>query len=311
MAVADLYAVEMLLAAFAGGVFGAAIGALPSFAFTGFLVIAGELYNVVQRHLALAGDGTAIADVAITSNVAFGPVLGPHITFGGGAFGVFGYWVATVSTTFGLPWDPVAMGVVLSALAHRAAFGYDLVGASLGRLLDMSPYERRSGVAADGGRPAVEPWMSYAYEWPSVSMLGLAVGVLGAYVAYYTASPFLAFGISAASVLFVVAGVERIPITHHITLPASTVVLAVVPGKLATLTPAVVAAALPLWQALVLGAGAGLVGALAGELCQRVFFAHADTHLDPPAASIVVTSFLVGVLALVGVLPGSVWVPLP
>ena len=50
-------------------------------------------------------------------------------------------------------------------------------------------------------------------------------------------------------------------------------------------------------------AGFGLVGAIVGELSQRVFYAHAETHLGPPAASIAVTSFLIDVLAMVSVLP--------
>ena len=58
-------------------------------------------------------------------------------------------------------------------------------------------------------------------------------------------------------------------------------------------------------------AALGVLGGLLGELFQRVFYAHAETHLDPPAASIVVTSGVVAALALVGVLPTAAWVPLP
>jgi hypothetical protein len=198
----------------------------------------------------------------------------------------------------------VALGVVGSALAHRAALGYTVVGVPARGWLDMSE------VATDGGRPA-EPWLPHQSRWVDVAALGLVVGVLGAYVTYRTASPFLAFGVSAATLVFIVAGVERIPVTHHITLPASTVVLAAVPGAGAGLTPAELAAALGLWEALALGAALGLVGALLGELAQRVFYAHAETHLDPPAASIVGSSLLLGVAALAGVLPSPVWIPLP
>jgi hypothetical protein len=38
----DLWIIGMILAAFAGGAFGAAIGALPAFVFTGFMVMLGE-----------------------------------------------------------------------------------------------------------------------------------------------------------------------------------------------------------------------------------------------------------------------------
>lgn len=181
----------------------------------------------------------------------------------------------------------------------------------------MSPYTRSldgqadSDAVADGGRPAVEPWLPYQFRWGNVLMLGFVVGVLGAYVAYLTASPFLAFGISVVALVFLNADVADIPVTHHMSLPASTAVLALVDAPAGHLTPSVVIGSVPLGEALLIGAGFGIVGALFGEILQRILYAHAETHLDPPAASIVVTSFLIAVLALVGVLPSSVWIPIP
>lgn len=354
MALSELWALEMLLAAFAGGAFGAAIGALPSFSLAGLMVIVGELYTLAHRTL-----GVDAAPVEITGSIAFGVVLGPHVAFGGGAaavayaakrgyldtdfeyhdakhitrglgsrpdvlavggiFGIVGYWIATLSATLGLPTDPVALGVVVSALLHRVAFGYSLIGAASSNLFDMTPFEqgkrRTSDGAArtDGGhsRWVVEPWLPYQYRWTHVVMLGLVVGILGAYLAYLTASPFLAFGISVVALVFLNAGVAEIPVTHHMSLPASTVVVASVNAPTSPLTPTTISQVLPLGDALVLGAAFGVVGALVGELAQRVFYAHADTHLDPPAASIVVTSFLIAVLAMASILPSTAWIPLP
>jgi hypothetical protein len=353
MAVSELWALEMLLAAFAGGAFGAAIGALPSFALAGLMVIVGELYELVGQTA-----GVESVPVDITSSIGFGVVLGPHIAFGGGAaalayaakrghldtefeyheakhvtrglgskpdvlavggvFGVLGYWIATLSGTLALPTDPVALGVVGSALIHRLVFGYSLVGAELSRLLDMGPFERGqrrespSTVHADGGRRrfVVEPWLPYQYRWSNVLVLGIVVGILGAYVAYITASAFLAFGISVVALFFLNADVAKIPVTHHMSLPASTVVVASV-DTTGPVTPAAVPGAIGLGEALVLGATLGAVGALVGELAQRVLYAHADTHLDPPAASIVVTSLLIATLAMVEVLPTAAWIPTP
>lgn len=353
MVVETLLAWEMLLAAFAGGAFGAAIGALQSFTLAGFIVIVGELYALAHRTI-----GTGGLSVDITGSVAFGVVLGPHIAFGGGAaavayaskqgyldtefeyheakhitrglgsrpdvlavggvFGIIGYWIATLSTTLGLPTDPVALGVVLSALIHRVSFGYNLIGATPGRLLDMSPFERNERQQPDGtyttdggyGQLIVEPWLPYQYRWSHVTGLGAIVGILGGYVAYMTGSAFLAFGISVTALAFLCADVADIPVTHHMSLPASTAVLASVDAS-GPLTPAIVAQAVSLGDAVVLGGIFGVIGALVGEVAQRCFYAHADTHLDPPAVSIVVTSFLIAVLALFGVLPNSVWIPLP
>lgn len=351
MAVGELLAWELLLAAFAGGAFGAAVGALQSFSLAGLMIVVGELYALVYRTIG------ADAPVDITDSIGFGVVLGPHVAFGGGAaavafaakrgyletdfeyheakhvtrglgsrpdvlavgglFGMVGYAVATASVALGVPTDPVALGVVLSALAHRVAFGYDLVGADARRLFDMSPFERgeRRGdadVVPDGGQAplVVEPWLPYQYRWGHVTALGAVVGILGAYVAYVTASAFLAFGISVVALAFLCAGVAEIPVTHHMSLPASTVVLASVDGG-GPVTPGLVAEAVPLGEALLLGAAFGIIGALLGEVAQRVLYAHADTHLDPPAASIVVTTFLIATLALVGLLPNAAWIPLP
>jgi MFS family permease len=348
------WTVELFVAAFAGGVFGAAIGALPSFAFTGFLVVVGETYRVVRAGLGSEAAGLPDAGV-VTGAIAFGPVLGPHVAFGGGAaaaayaaregyidpefdyhpakyitagvgtrvdvllvggaFGVVGHLVFAVSKTLAVPVDPVALGVVVSALAHRTVLGYSVVGRPTGGWFDMTPFEREEtrtdAVATDGGtaRLAVEPWLPHQYRWSGVALLGLAVGALGGYVAYLTASPFLAFGLSAASLVYINAGVDRIPVTHHVTLPASVAVLAAVPG--APSTAAAVAAALPAWQALAIGAAFGLLGALLGELSQRVLYAHAETHLDPPAASIVCSTLVVGALVLASVFPHTAVVPLP
>ena len=80
MPFSDLWAIEMLLAAFAGGAFGAAIGALPSFSLAGLMVIIGELYKLAGRTM-----GVESLPVDITGSIGFGVVLGPHVAFGGGA----------------------------------------------------------------------------------------------------------------------------------------------------------------------------------------------------------------------------------
>jgi hypothetical protein len=354
----DMWA-YMALAAVAGGAFGAAIGALPAFCFTGFMVIAGEAVNILQSELAGVTDlPTGEIAVGVTGSVAFGPIFGPHISFAGGVaaaayaakhgkmqsgfdyhnakdityalgtepdvlavgglFGVLGLTITRFSATTGLPWDPIAIAVVLSAVASRLVFGYPIIGKARGEgLLDMTPFEREEmraagagggggeeAAAADGGtvqadRLAVEPWLPHQYEWANVAAIGLVAGLVGGFVALETGSAFLAFGISAASLIFLQLGVEQIPVTHHMTLPASTAALAAAPLGLSDPALILVAAAF------------GAYAALVGELVQRIFYAHSDTHLDPPAAAIVVGTFTVAVLYFAGVFPSAAWVPLP
>jgi len=348
----------LLIASFGGGAFGAALGALPAFIFTGFMVIAGEAANVLKSELAGTGmiDDPSALSVGLTGSIGFGPVFGPHVAFAGGAaaaayaakegymdtgfdyheskniahalgtkpdvlavgglFGIFGMVVRQASQGVGAPWDPIAMGVVLSAVLHRLVFGYSIIGeVHSSSIFDLTPFEREEmrqtaeggDVVADGGavkqRLAVEPWLPHQYKWTGVAMIGLAVGILGAYIGLATGSYFLGFGISAASLVFLNCGVEQIPVTHHITLPASTAALVVVGGAGAggEVTLAALAA----------GTAFGVLGALLGEVVERVFYAHGDTHFDPPAASIVMTTFIIGVLGIVNVLPSSGWVPTP
>ncbi|WIV66258.1 hypothetical protein [Natrialbaceae archaeon AArc-T1-2] len=361
-----LFSLESLIAAFGGGAFGAAIGALPAFIFTGFLVIVGEAAVLVDP-----------GATAITDDVAFGPAFSPAVSFGGGAaatayaarqgylntgfryheaknvtralgtkpdvlavggaFGVLGFWLTELSVTLGMPYDPIAMGVVLSALFHRLILRYSLVGRVRGNVLDMSPFERgeRREPAPDGGqataeriehesgvrsriraRLVVEPWLPHQYRWGHVATTGLVAGILGAYVAVVTGSAFLAFGISAATLLFLNCGVENVPVTHHVTLPASTAALAVALGPdeiedapVPYNDAAVLAGSGSLEVALLVGAAVGIASALFGELFQRVFYAHGETHVDPPAAGIVFGTALVVALYLVTVLPTTVWVP--
>lgn len=156
------YIVFAIIAALGGGAFGAAIGALPSFIFAGFLVIAGAVEQ------ATTGSTTFYS-------AAFGPFFGPHVGFAGGcaahayaakytdlqshpdwayhdakniliplgahtdilAVGaLFGAgaqalklatdFVTGLSASYGFA--HVAWIVVASAFVHRAVFGYPLIG---------------------------------------------------------------------------------------------------------------------------------------------------------------------------------------
>ncbi|ERH09422.1 MAG: hypothetical protein J07HX64_01176 [halophilic archaeon J07HX64] len=67
--------------------------------------------------------------------------------------------------------------------------------------------------------------------------------------------------------------------------------------------------AVGLVPALGIGILFGLLGALIGEVHQRIFYAHASTHFDPPAAAIVVTTLIIALLAAAEVFAYGVWIP--
>jgi len=336
---------EIWIGAAAGGAFGAALGALPAFVFTGFLVMTGGLSAAPGGQEAVGGIG-----------VGFGPVFGPHISFAAGAaaaayaaknglmesgfdyhngkdigfalgsrpdilavgaaFGMFGVALEQTLRQLAVPTDPIAITVVASAFLHRIVFGYSVVGvvsAKANGYMDMGPFEREEmreegTVPGDGGlegtdRLAVEPWLPNMYKWSHVAAIGLFAGLASAYATIQTGSAFIGFGISAASLVFLNLGVERIPVTHHITLPAGTAYLASVASGdalIAGVDPAV---------GLVIAGLFGVLGALIGEVFQRLFYAHGDTHVDPPAASIFITHSFICLLVAVGVMQTAVWVP--
>ena len=341
----------LVIAAAAGGAFGAAIGALPAFIFTGFVVFLGEGLGIINRQLGGAdiavGQGELVG--GLSGIIGFGAVTGPHIAFAGGVaasayagkkypemepddwdyhfgknilyafgtkpdilavgaiFGVFGALfnqfagaLLVVSGT-GVT-DSIALTVVVSAFVARGVFGYPIVGKSAGSgLLDMSPFEREEPhTAADGGevpmehqgRLATEPWLPHQYRWSGVTAIGLVGGILGGYIYIMTNSIFLGYAISAMSLLFLNLGVEKIPVTHHITLIGAVGAVVLLPD----FGPVV---------ALLAAGVFGAVSGLLGEVTQRLFYAHSGTHVDPPAMAIAIAMVGVAILEIVSVLPNA------
>jgi hypothetical protein len=271
-----------LLASFGGGVFAAAIGTLQAFIFTGFAVIAG---------VAMAGAG---GDAMLTQ-VAFGPLLGPHISFAGGVaatayaarrglmpngrdigvalmglnrpdvlligglFGVAGYLCERGLAGLGwVPWtDTIAVTVVLSAILVRLAFGRTGL---FGRVAMGGAQFRTSEDAR---------WLAWQETPGQIAAIGVGAGLASGFAALTLGAEgggaVLGFGIAAAALIFLHSG-GSLPVTHHIALPAALAALAS--------------------GSIVIGAVFGVLGAAAGEFYSRLFLIHGDTHIDPPAAAI-------------------------
>ncbi|AXH35610.1 hypothetical protein DVJ78_09510 [Humibacter sp. BT305] len=302
-----------ILAAAAGGFFGAALGALQAFIFTGFLVLAGVV--------ALIADPNS----TILSDVAFGPAFGPHIAFAGGVaaaayasrkseligkdivtplakfarpdvlligavFGLFGYFVQKLIAL--IPWfgqntDSVALTVIISAIVVRLIFGKS----GLFPKNDTGASGWAAYSPTDKGR-----WIEGQERFVPNTVLGIFVGLLSAFVAVTllqslpqlagSAQTFM-FGISAVSLMFLSFG-HAVPVTHHITLPAGVAAVTFLP---------IVGEA---WIAMLIGALGGLIGAWFAEFFSRLWLAHGDTHIDPPAAAIwPATTLILGAAAIV------------
>ena len=269
-------------AAFGGGMWGAAVGAVPAFIFTGILALLGAA-AAASGHSELVG-------------VAFGPVFGPHVSFGGGVaaaayaaskgklptgrdigsalmalrsvdvlvvgglFGVAGLLVNQALASAGASnWtDTIAVTVVLTNIVARLVWGKTSVFGTV-----SSPTGRRF-------RPDDSAtWLPWQQDFAHVLGIGLAVGLAAAYLAarsgLSTGADALSFGIATTVLIFLVMG-HKVPVTHHIALPAA---LGVLHGA-----------------GFVGGVFCGVAGAVLGEIASRVFLIHGDTHIDPPAVGI-------------------------
>ncbi len=286
------------------------IGDAAAFGGTGFTEAIG-LGPAIGPHVAFAG-GVAAAAYA-GRNARSGDETRYHpakdistplgssldVLAAGATFGLIGVLLARLSLSLSLPVEPVALAVVVSAFLHRLAFGYPLVGRIDSGVLDMTPFERgerRPEGGAGGGRLVVEPWLPQHYEWANVLVLGAAVGIAAGYIGVATGSVYLAFGLTAGSLLFLALGLDRLPVTHHMALPASIVAVGLADPRIGIVVAGVF----------------GILGAGLGEVAQRVLYARADTHFDPSFASILVTSLLIALLATAGTIdPAAVPYPVP
>jgi hypothetical protein len=276
----------LLPVAFAGGALGAAIGASAAFIFTGIFVLIGVA-------IAAGGGGKEFI-----GTVAFGPLLGPHVSFAGGVaaaafaaarghhatgrdlgrglagvnrpdvllvgglFGVIGFIVQALiaATPLGPQTDSIALTVFLSAVLVRLAFG-------------------KTGLFGDRSQPG--EWVAFQRDWPQVvslgAVLGLASAALVRTIGVDKGGDVVGFGFAATGLLFLHTG-TTVPVWHHIALPAA-IAFSVSGGSLAA------------------GAAAGVAGAVLGELFARAFLNHGDTHIDPPAAAIATLTLLLRLLA--------------
>ena len=176
--------------------------------------------------------------------------------------------------------DVIAVVVVVFAVITRVMFGKTSIFG------DLDDESRERGRFRPGGERV---WLGYQEGFLQVSVVGLGTGLLAAWIATQVAAfdpaliPFgvlLGYGFSATALILLQLGFS-VPVTHHMTLPASVAAIEVV-----------VLGGSPL-VAILVGAAAGILGAILGEVSSRLFLIHGDTHLDPPAISIIVMSVVI------------------
>lgn len=287
--------VYTLLAAFGGGVFGAAIGALPVFILTGVFAIVGGL-------IILAG---VAGDYSIPY-IAFGAWLGPHVTFAGGVaaaafaankskvmangaditvplystgyygallvggiFGMLGSVIVYFLGAYSIPTDHPGCVVFILAIITRLTLG------SSG-FCGVCPVE-------DADK---RPWFTGGTGMINHIILGFGIGavVCGVGQTLLNAGinkellgiyPVVCFGISATSLIFAQMG-GAIPASHHITLPS--------------------ALAFVLSGSVVVGILVAIINVLFGDFIAKTFNSYCDTHIDPPATVICITVLIINLV---------------
>jgi hypothetical protein len=291
-----------LLIAFGGGIYGAAVGGLPSFIMMGLAAAVGAGLTMINPDL--GGQFTGL--------VAWGPFLGPHVGFAGGAaaaayamkkgkiktgrdisiplmklkspdvllvggvFGALGYvlnWLLSfVPNIGGYPWTmTIALAIVINAIIARVMFGKTGVFGTV-----------RKGdsrwVVTD-----VASWLPWQEKPLELLTIGIGVGLPAAYIVLqFPDLLYLCFGFVTVFLVFLEYGTP-VPATHHIALAAGM---------------AIVVFGGDLWWGLAFA----LLAAYLCEIFAGLFVYHGDNHIDPPACALCITTTLQTILAVTGVM---------
>ncbi|GAA0305838.1 hypothetical protein [Halarchaeum salinum] len=336
----------LVIAALAGGALGAALGALPSFVFTGFVVFLGEGLAILQRSISgldVIPDGQLA--VGVTGVIGFGAVTGPHISFAAGVAASayvgkkypemnpkgWDYHLGkNITEAYGTKPDILAVGAifgVLGMLISQLSSGLGLptdgialsvfLTAMIARLVFGYPLIGKP--AGDGyfdmGPFEREESREQADDVPEGNAGRLAVEP-------WLPHQYKWVGVTAIGLVGGILGGYIWLKTGSVFLgygisAASLLFLNLGVAKIPvthhlTLLGAVGAViAMPMFgSALVALLAAGALGAITGivgEASQRVFYSHSGTHVDPPAMAIAAVMFAIGVCYLIGLLPNAAY----
>lgn len=283
-----------LLVSFAGGIFGAAIGALPVWILCGLAVLIGAAVNAatgdawftgavawgffIGPHTAFAGGAAAAAYAAKQKELSSGrdiltPLIGlnnPIVLLVGGIFGAIGYilfWlIRQVPDYNDIPWtNAIALAVILNMFIARLILGKT-------GLFGKNAKGTNRWIASESAC-----WLPYQSKPMQVLLVGIAVSIPSAYLAdLMPGSVGITFGFVAFLLIFMQFGF-KVPVTHHIALASS--VLTVATGN-------------PAW-----GVAFGIFSAYVGEISAGAFLCHGDTHIDPPTMALTICFTLHPLLA--------------
>lgn len=283
-----------LILAFGGGIVGALFGGTSLFIFIGLLVLVGS-------GIALVGGG----DTFLLQG-AFGPALGPHVSFVGGvaAAAFYGRHRQTVSqgqeyvessgafvgsdivTPLFKMHDPLTLlvGGIFGTIGYAVFTGLALLkvpfdpSATTVTIMGITARLLFGQSGMLGRYPATEK----RYDLSSNHLLFTLIWAVGLSLLTYqlvtlTKINIIVFGISAFSLLILYFGLQ-IPVSHHITLVAG----------IATLT----------FHSLLAAVIFGVIATFLGNFFQRTFNTYVDSHVDNSAFTIFTGTFLINLTVM-------------
>lgn len=290
----EQFSIFALAMAFGGGMFGAAIGGIPTFIMTG---IAASIEGIILLYGVQGG-------LAGTYNIAF-QIFVPNVIFIGAASSTAyagrkgllssGSNMTLSAYSTGAP-DALLVGGVFGALGYllRLVFMLPAVvavfptdtpcAAAITLMFFIRLFIGKSGVTGNKKLRAENQAGYFATGKPLVQciVLGIGFGCLSAGSAVALATlgfdisglPVMFFGMMAITLIFIMLGLNS-PATHHIAFLASFSVVC----SLSVIGPS---------GALIAGIIVGVVSSLVGDFCARTFNSFHDSHIDPPAFTILI-----------------------
>lgn len=285
-----------LIAAFGGGIIGAYMGALPAFILTGVIAIVGAAVSMaggsdftigfvafgsyLGPHVAFAGGVAAAAFAARRKKLASGTdilsclngLADPATLLVGGIFGVIGFLIHYVlGAVLHLNTDLPGFTVIISALLVRLCIGKTgLIGKFDGK------GKREYFTGGNGFVCNVIVGLGIGTATGFVFKALVEAGATGVVTGSF---PVLCFGIAALSLIFTQTGFAM-PGTHHIALISA--LAAVVSGN------------------PIMGPVFGILASIFGDFAGKTFNSYCDTHIDPPAFTIFIFTFIINVVFGVG-----------
>lgn len=272
-----MFNIILILAAFGGGAFGALIGAIPAFIFAGVM----GLFGVVE--ILVKGPGL------IVPNIAFGTLFGPHIAFAGGVaaaayaankkksldsgMNVLAPLIKTkdasvilVGGIFGI------IGYVINSLIASSGLKIDTVALTV--FISGVIVRLVFGKAGIIGKPEDKSKRVFfnSQNLGFNILWSLSLGLVISHIVNVTHVNIIGFCISAASLIFLQMGLE-FPVSHHISLVAGYATIAT--GN------------------VLIGAVFAVIAWFVGNFIENTFNAHCDSHIDPPAGTIMICSFII------------------